>query len=262
MDRIDSWDSRAGRAGIHTQVGGRDRRRLLSVASSVLLSAGLLAIGWAGPLAGPVAAINAPSGKVVAWGLDTSHQTDVPAAAQSGVVAISAGGEFAVALKTDGTVVAWGDDSRGQTDVPAGLSNVTQISAGCSHTLALKSDGTIVAWGYNYQGDTQVPLPGDGARYTAVAAGCDHSLALYSTPTASGLIMAWGSDSQGQIDVPVIHVGYVTLPLTNIKAIAAGDEFSLALNSAGTVDAWGDDNLGQTNVPADLQTKVRAITAG
>ncbi|MEV0347732.1 RCC1 domain-containing protein [Nonomuraea sp. NPDC050680] len=44
--------------------------------------------------------------------------TTVPAEAQSGVTAISAGAGFSLALK-NGAVIAWGDNFYGQLDIPA-----------------------------------------------------------------------------------------------------------------------------------------------
>lgn len=44
----------------------------------------------------------------------------------------------------EGTVVAWGDDSSGQTDVPKDLTRVIGVAAGDEFSLALKSDGTVV----------------------------------------------------------------------------------------------------------------------
>src|SRR5262249_24584691 len=57
----------------------------------------------------------AVSGDVVAWGDNASGKTTLPAAAQSGVTAIAAGGEVeeggfyghTVTLKSDGLVLAW-----------------------------------------------------------------------------------------------------------------------------------------------------------
>jgi hypothetical protein len=77
-------------------------------------------------------------GSVVAWGQDCCGQTDVPSGL-SDVTAVSAGSEFAVALRKDGTVVAWGYNRSGQTDVPAGLSHVIAVSAGYDSSLALVS---------------------------------------------------------------------------------------------------------------------------
>ena len=44
-------------------------------------------------------------------------------------------------------------------------------------------------------------------------------------------------------------------------AIAAGDDYSLALKADGTVVGWGANNTGQTNIPAGLSNVV-AIAAG
>jgi hypothetical protein len=40
-------------------------------------------------------------------------------------------------LKTDGTVVAWGYNTSGQTNVPVWLTNVVAVAGGDSHSLAL-----------------------------------------------------------------------------------------------------------------------------
>ena len=93
-------------------------------------------------------------GTVMAWGDNergqlgigsTGGYRDVPVAVKglSGVVAVSAGPEFSLALLSDGSVVAWGDNSNGQlgdrdtvdSDVPVaviGLEGAVAISAGSS----------------------------------------------------------------------------------------------------------------------------------
>ena len=54
-------------------------------------------------------------------------------------------------------ILAWGDDSAGQLDVPIGTTDVVAIAAGGDHSLALRSDGTVVAWGDNSSGQNNVP---------------------------------------------------------------------------------------------------------
>jgi hypothetical protein len=73
---------------------------------------------------------------VVAWGSNTSGESSVPAGL-SKVIAISAGGEFSVALRSNGTVVAWGSNSAGQRNSPAVLPLVSSLDAGWGHTLVL-----------------------------------------------------------------------------------------------------------------------------
>ena len=73
---------------------------------------------------GGVGIVNGPVLKTVPAGL-------------SGVTAIAAGGTFSLALKSNGTVVAWGVNTSGQTNVPPSLTNVIAIAGGEAHSLAL-----------------------------------------------------------------------------------------------------------------------------
>lgn len=155
-------------------------------------------------------------------------------------------------------------------------------SSAANHTLYRRSDGTVWAWGLNNKsqlGDgttTSSPTPVQAAAgvlsgITAVAAGNEHSLALKS----DGTVWAWGSNSNGQLGngttagsqpSPVQVTG-----LANVRAIAAGVNFSLALKGDGTVWAWGYNGSGQlgdsstterlTPVQANVAAQV-AIAAG
>lgn len=73
-------------------------------------------------------------------------------------VAVSAGVEYACALRAGGTVVCWGSGASGVlgngasdrqlVPVPvSGLNGVAEIAAGYAATCALKSDGTVWCWG-------------------------------------------------------------------------------------------------------------------
>src|SRR5215471_18326806 len=66
---------------------------------------------------------------------------------------------------------------------------------------------------------------------------------------AHGQIIAWGENNAGQTSVPA--------GLTNVTAIAAGWDHSLALRSDRRVVSWGS----QTTVPAGV-SNVMAIAAG
>src|SRR3954463_5615702 len=68
-------------------------------------------------------------GEVVAWGTNTFGQITIPAGATN-VVAISAGLNHNLALRTDGSVIAWGDNSFGQFNVPARMTAVFPVAAG------------------------------------------------------------------------------------------------------------------------------------
>ncbi|WP_050564792.1 RCC1 domain-containing protein [Salinispora arenicola] len=225
---------------------------------------------------------SAASDTVLAWGQnndgelgdgtttdrDTPVNVDLPAGTE--VTDVAAVGDHSLALTSAGTVLAWGQNVHGQlgdgttterdtpvnVDLPPGT-DVTAIAAGDDHSLALTSAGTVLAWGQNVHGqlgdgttterDTpvNVDLP-PGTDVTAIAAGDDHSLAL----TSAGTVLAWGQNVHGQLgdgttterDTPV----NVDLPPgTDVTAIAAGDDHSLALTSAGTVLAWGQNDDGE-----------------
>ena len=206
------------------------------------------------------------------------------------VLEVAAGGSFSLARLSDGTVQAWGANFQGQLGdastvaraVPGGvggfdsatgnLGRVAAIAAGGAHALALLDNHTVMAWGANDQDQLGVipssatatfeTRPGvviddQGANLTtvaAVAAGGAHSLALLENST----VMAWGENSWGQLgdgttdahDRPRAVMVSATEELTSVVAIAAGDDFSIALLADGAVYGWGNNarsSLGMNN---------------
>jgi hypothetical protein len=193
------------------------------------------------------------SGRVLAWGFNSSEQTSVPAQAASGVIAIATGGSVhSLALRADGSVIGWGENSSGQVSVPPQATHdVIAITAGSSHSLALKSDGSVIAWGANFAGQASVP-PQAASDVIAIAAGASHSLALKS----DGSVIGWGDNFAGQVTVPPQATHDVT-------AVDGGETFSLALKADGSVIAWGADHTGRPmSVPPQAAHDVIAISAG
>jgi hypothetical protein len=84
----------------------------------------------------------------------------------------------------------------------------------------------------------------------ASAATADPAVAPPTNPTT---VVAWGDNRHGESTVPA--------GLTDVTAVAAGGNYSLALKADGTVAAWGDDSAGQSTVPAGL-TGVTKVAAG
>ena len=169
-------------------------------------------------------------GIIFAWGSNGKGQTNSPAGED--FVAVAAGSEFVIALKSNGSLVGWGDNARGQINVPSG-NDFIAVSAGYDHAIALRSNGTIAAWGYNDQGQTNAPAGND---FVKIDAGTYHNLALRS----DGTIAAWGRNSEGQLNVPA----------GNYVEVAAGENFSSAIRSDGSLAAWGIVWNGETTVPA------------
>ncbi len=164
------------------------------------------------------------NGSIVAWGNNESGQINVPPPNES-FTAISAGRDHSLGLKTDGSIVSWGKNDNGQCDVPVPNDDFIGLDGGLWHSLGLKTDGSIVAWGANGSGQCGVPSPNED--FTAVAAGYLHSLGLKT----DGSIVAWGNNDDGQCDVP--------LPNENFIAVAAGSYHSLGLKADGSIVAWG-----------------------
>ncbi|HCU70494.1 MAG TPA: hypothetical protein DIC35_01920, partial [Candidatus Moranbacteria bacterium] len=197
---------------------------------------------------------------------------------------IDGGDGYAVAFKTDsdGSVWSWGKNDKGQlgnntvdpvrtpisTWGPANgnIPDVQSVSSGRYHTIALKTDGTVWDWGGNGNGQlgttagqnrlTPIQVRGPGGfgnleNIVEVAAGDYHSLARRS----DGTVWAWGRGSLGELgDGTWISTRYNPVQvkdaagtgfLTNVVAISAGEDYSVALRSDGTVWAWGKNDRGQ-----------------
>ncbi|MCL2287386.1 MAG: stalk domain-containing protein [Firmicutes bacterium] len=200
---------------------------------------------------------------------------------------IVAGGSWTVALASDGTAWTWGRIS------PAGvgeiisttpvqvqnLSNVTFIAVGHQNSFALTSDGTVYTFrGQTFDGTTtrhDAPIRVESLRgVVAIAAGLHHSLAL----TNDGYVLAWGSNANGELgNGESGHGSFSATPvnvlnLTNVVAIAAGANHSLALRDDNTVWAWGNNHWGQLGndstvssnvpVPVEILNGVTAIASG
>jgi alpha-tubulin suppressor-like RCC1 family protein len=165
----------------------------------------------------------------------------------NGAVAVAAGGDSTLALKSDGSVWAWG--GYGNSSSPAqvqGLSSVVAIAAGGGHSLALKADGSVWAWGDNTYGQL-----GDGTTTSRsspvqvlgltdvvqLAARSDGTFAV----RADGSVWTWGSNQFGQLrdGTTTNRSSPVQVPgLTGVVAVAAGGDSTLARKSDGSVWTW------------------------
>ena len=182
-------------------------------------------------------------GTVVAVGADNNDKCEVES--WRNIVAIGAGTDHSVGLKSDGTVVAIGANSDNECDV-SGWTNIIAIAVGDSHTVGLKADGTVVATGGTKYGRCDVE---DWTDIVAIAAGDVYTLGL----KADGTVVYAGTGSYGLI------IEYVE-EWTDIIAISASDNHILGLKSDGTVVVTGDNDEGQCNV--SRWKNIVAIAAG
>jgi len=170
--------------------------------------------------------------------------TDPGLAVTGRPVAVTAGVNHSLILRSDGSVRGWGLNANGQTNVPEGVTSVVAIAAGHLHGLALKADGSMVGWG------PQISVPEGVTNTVAIAAGHYHSMAL----KADGSVVCWGENSYGQTNVPP--------GATNIVAIAAGGNVSLAARADGTVIGWGENSFGQCTPSGTVNNVVMVATGG
>jgi alpha-tubulin suppressor-like RCC1 family protein/ElaB/YqjD/DUF883 family membrane-anchored ribosome-binding protein len=213
----------------------------------------------------------------------------------SNIIAIAAGGNFTIVLKSSGTVYATGQNTSGQlgdsttdekhilTEMTDNNSNIIAIAAGGAHTVALKSDGTVYGTGrndYGQLGDDTInekhiltAMTTNNSNISAISAGAFHTLALKSDGTAYGT----GSNDYGALGDGTNGEKHILTAMTtnnsNIIAIAGGGFHSLALKSTGTVYATGSNTSGQlgdgTNDDKNVLTamttnnsNISAISAG
>ncbi len=218
-------------------------------------------------------------------------------------VVLAGGYEYSAAVDANGVVWSWGDGYYGQlgnggnTNVSTpspinGISNVVNVAGGADHTLALRADGTVWAWGKDEVGDndgdgqlgagylggatsTNTPiqslLPG-GTVIVAIAAGTFFSLALDTT----GSVWGWGGNIFDQLGTNVTSAGgslSTNLPtlvagISNVIAIAAGVNHSVAITADKRVWTWGGNGAGQLGrsgtgaLPAPAFSNTVAIAAG
>ena len=98
-----------------------------------------------------------PAVNVWAWGDKTSLLVSEMPKDLTNAISVSLGeGPIGIAAKANGTVVAWGSPPQ----VPAELTNALAVAAGANHCVALRSDGTVLHWGQkDYQGCDVCDVP-------------------------------------------------------------------------------------------------------
>jgi alpha-tubulin suppressor-like RCC1 family protein len=182
-------------------------------------------------------------------------------------VAVNAGEDHCLMLKSDGTVISFG--AEGVT--PLNVSNVVAMATGRSYgfgngltsDLALRNDGTVVGL---FKGRIEEgSLSKEMTNVTAIAKGGAATFLL----NKDGRVFGMGVNDRGQATgvktTNYIASGYVSINgqlLTDVTAIAAGQDMNLALKRDGTVVAWGGIGMaGKPIVPEGLSNAV-AIAAG
>ena len=198
------------------------------------------------------AGIRASNGGIDTWGgvyADGSGKADVPTSfAGIKFIALTVGGGHGVAITEDQQLEQWSAAGPGSPPKPQGTKFV-EVRARTSYSLARDDQGRLYGWGKDLfapQTTGSSPLndplwqftsgywwhPGP---FTAMAAGpkpvggtSAHVLAL----RPNGTVVGWGANVLGERDDAPAGVTFI--------AIAAGQSFSIGLDSDGRLHHWGN----------------------
>jgi alpha-tubulin suppressor-like RCC1 family protein len=129
---------------------------------------------------------------------------------------------------------------------------VTALGAGNAVSTAITREGELLTWGRNGANqvaagateDVTTPaaalLP-EGVRAVAVDAGYHHIVVL----TGAGEVLTFGADPRGR---PLPSGVTLRHSWGQVRAVRAGDSFTLALTSRGLLLGWGANSAGQLGV--------------
>ena len=251
---------------------------------------------WGSLSTGDAHTVGIRAGQLWTWGSPTSGRLgngtttgDVTSPAQIGSDTnwrfIETGSAHCVAVKSDGTLWTWGLSANGQLGNGTTTPDVTSptqvgtdtnwltVSAHAFHNHAIKTDGTLWSWGtrnVGRLGDGQTtgqqttPIQiGTDTNWSAVSAGGSHGIALKT----DGTLWTWGAAANGRLGNGTTTPN-VTSPAqigtaTDWSAVAAGEDFSLALKSDGTLWSWGlaaNGRLGNGTTTPDVTAPTKVGT--
>ncbi|MEW5755983.1 MAG: hypothetical protein AB1810_06730 [Pseudomonadota bacterium] len=147
---------------------------------------------------------------------------------------------------------------RNPTPVALGITEVRHVVAGANTSVFIKKDGSAVFLGHNFGTGkaefTPITIPLNDVRDVAVA---DSGLLV----VAGGNLYRWDMVARHEPE---------QIKLYNIKQVAAGDGYAMALDASGNVFTWGSNRFGQLGdasyldsiEPRLVATGIKSITAG
>jgi alpha-tubulin suppressor-like RCC1 family protein len=182
---------------------------------------------------------------------------------------VSAGGNYACAIRDDNTLWCWGYNRFGALGagsyrnhlgpVQVGAQAVwAQVSAGTNHVCALRTDGTLWCWGLNDGGDLGIASPftqqspvqvGTDTDWRQVSAGGSSTCAIRTDQT----LWCWGLNIAGLIGVGsttrAFRAPTQVRPATGWQQVSVSGPGTLAhacaIDTGSSLWCWGANNAGQ-----------------
>lgn len=148
----------------------------------------------------------------------TYYCQTVPVKIMDGVAAVSCGGSYTAAIKTDGSLWMWGDNHLGQlgdgtledkTYPVKIMDNVRAVNCGTGSTIVIKTDNSLWAWGWGSEalgedgvGNAEVTMDGSTFPTQTTPVKVMDNVAAVNSGLAvqmDGSLWTWGSDMYGQM---------------------------------------------------------------
>ncbi len=249
----------AGTAGPPDIVVNADRTITILLGAGDILQA--IAPEGAPALVRPFAALGRrgvaldAEGDLYVWGEGDPLPRPLPLPSRA--ISVESGEGFSLALMPGGEVLSWGSnfagqlgsgdfDFRGVPGAVVDLACVTRLAVGpgAANALALTLDGELFAWGRLFGEDRPRPVRLGGVERPRDFAATRHWLIALD----DGSVLAMGANERGQLGHgdTVARPALAAVPgLARIVAVAAGLDFSLALDEDGVVWAFGSNLFGQ-----------------
>lgn len=223
------------------------------------------------------------TGSIYCWGDNSSGQLGVgiefkgfarPAEvlSTSSFKKLAVGDDHACAVTEQSTVECWGAGTFGQNgqlrvlDIPTkieGLQRIEKIAAGARHTCAIDDEMVAYCWGAGDYGQlgagrilekTATPMEVDfDERIAEISAGGDHTCFL----DLAGMLFCFGRGEMGQLGNGSTESSTVPVPVNATEnqfyaQVAAGRDFTCALEASGVVWCFGRGDVGQLGTGASV----------
>ena len=200
---------------------------------------------------------------------------------ESDWVQVEIGVAHGLALNSKGELYSFGPSLSGSTGLGTASGNTlvptqvgtasdwVQIAAGFHHSLAINDAGELYSWGSNANGSTGLGLSagntlvptrvGAESDWVQIAAGQDFWYGSYNNVAnqslainSKGELYSWGSNANGRTGLGTA-AGDTLVPTrvgeeSNWVQVAAGNKYSVAVNSEGELYSWGLNTNGRTGL--------------